>query len=100
MEKSILLNACNYAKEFKGNTVDIENRIITMPFSKGFTMDDISWFSEQGLIHWYINNGFNVSFDVHDVEYYTKATVTSRSLIYNKPHKAYLRNRLVATITW
>ena len=101
MNENTIQLAIKHASTFKGNTIDIENHIITIPFSAGRTEDDINELMESGsLCNWYIENGFNVSFEVRDVEYMTKATVTSRSLIYNKPRKAFLRNRLVATITW
>lgn len=99
MNENTIQLAIEYASKFKGYTIDIENHIITFPFSAGRTMDDISELMEYGC-KWYVDNGFEISFEIRDVEYMTKPTVSSRSLIYNKPRKAFLRNRLVATITW
>lgn len=101
MDDRNLSIACNYATFYKGYTIDIENHIITIPFSKDHTENDIPYIMQEGSIgKWYVDNGFNVSFEVRDVEYITKPIFEARSMTSYKGHKAYLRNRLVATITW
>lgn len=101
MNESVIMLAIEYAKKFKGYTVDTDNQIITIPFSAGRSIDDINDLMQPGtLCKWYIDNGFNISFEVCDVEYTTKPIFNTRSMTGYRGHKAFLRNRLVATITW
>lgn len=101
MKESIIMLAIEYAKNFKGFTVNTDKHIITIPFSAGRTKDDIPELMEAGsLCKWYVDNGFNISFEVRDVEYTTKPIFNTRSMTGYRGHTAYLRNRLVATITW
>lgn len=101
MDNTVLELAIKYASNFKGSFADTENHIITVPFSAGRTKDDIPELMQSGsLCNWYIENGFNLSFEVRDVEYTTKPTFNTRSMTSYRGHTAFLRNRLVATITW
>ena len=101
MKESIILLAINYAEKFKGYTINTDKKIITIPFSAGRSKDDIQELMQPGsLCNWYVENGFNVSFEVRDVEYTTKPIFNTRSMTGYRGHTAFLRNRLVATITW
>ena len=93
MDERTLNIAFAYAKLYKGHTIDTEKHVITFPFKSGITERDIPKIMKSGCIgKWYSDNGFNVEFTMKDVEY--KIDVGSI-------HKtSYLRNRLVATITW
>lgn len=93
MDNIILHLAIEYASRFKGYFVDTDKHIITFPFPSGKNTDDIPGLMQPGsLCNWYADNGFNVSFTEKDVEYTIKAGTINK--------QAYLRNRLVATITW
>ena len=101
MDQLTLSLAIEYAKKFRCNTIDIEKHIITIPFSPSVNESAIPvLMSGIGIGKWYADNGFNISFETRDVEYMTKPIFETRSMTSYKGHKAYLRNRLVATITW
>lgn len=90
--------AIKFANGFKGSVVDLNNHTIIIPFSKDSTEEDLM--SDGMLGKWFVDNGFDVSFEKKDVEYTTKDKFSTRSMNRTKGHSAYLRNRLVATITW
>lgn len=82
----------------KGTTIDKENHIITFVCCKGATR---TMLTEEGMLgDWFIKNGFGVTFEQRDVEYMTKGTFDCHSCTNYRGHKAYLRNRIVMTITW
>ena len=90
-----------FAKGFKGYTIDLDKHIITIPFSPYTEVEDLQG-RPYGFIPFAEDNGFTVTFETRDVPYMTKQP-WSRSLfddVRNKSHVAYLRNRLVATVTW
>jgi len=87
----------------KGTIVDKVNHRIEFVCCKGASE---SLLMTEGMLgDWYVKNGFNVSFEIKDVPYDTKARLRSGcrfgALGSNVPsHTAYLRNRTVMTITW
>lgn len=100
----IIKTAISYASSGdKGTIIDRDNHRIDFVCSKGVSE---SFIMEEGMLgDWYAKNGFDVSFDVKDVPYDTKARTKEGyrfgALGSNIPsHTAYLRNRLVMTITW
>ena len=99
LEADILKRAFEYAGGGdKGTTIDRENQVITYVCCKGATQRMLT---EEGMLgDWFIKNGFNVDFEVRDVEYVTKGTFDYHSVTNYRGHKAYLRNRTVMTITW
>jgi len=95
----VLKRAFEYAKcGDKGTTIDRENHVIVYVLCKGATIDGLC--DEGGLAHWFLINGFGVRLEVKDVEYTTKGTYDSHSCTSYRGHKAYLRDRIVMTITW
>ena len=93
---AILQQAITFAKGIKGSTVDLDNHIITIPFSS--TEQELM---EDGMLgSWFKNNGFDISFERRDVEYQTKGSFNTRSMTKYSGHTAILRNRLVMTATW
>ena len=101
--EEVLRKALELAFEFvvggdKGTTIDRENRAITYVCHKGVDKDMLM---QEGMLgDWFIKHGFNIDFEVRDVEYITKGTFDYHSLTNYRGHKAYLRNRTVMTITW
>ena len=95
---SVLNQAVDFARGFKGNTVDLYNHLIVIPFESGATVDDLM--SDGMLGAWFQDNGFDISFEVKDVQYITKGTFNPRSMTKYAGKVAYLRNRLVMTATW
>lgn len=96
---SVLDQAVKFAEDHKGGTVDLDNHIMTIPLSSGSVEDDLM--SEGMLGRWYEDNGFTVSFSTGDVEYITQPKWTNyRGWNQQSGHKAYLRNRLIMTVTW
>ena len=82
----------------KGTTIDKVNRVITYVCGKNVTA---SMLMEEGMLgDWFIKNGFKVAFERRDVEYTTKPTFDCHSCTTYRGHKAYLRDRIVMTITW
>lgn len=101
MDNRTLNIAFDIARRFKKHTIDEENHVITFPFSSGRTLDDVPEIMSDGCVgKWYADNGFSISFEVRDVEYTTKPIFNTRSMTGYRGHTAFLRNRLVATITW
>jgi hypothetical protein len=99
MTEQILKRAFEFAENGdKGTVIDRENRIITLVCCKGATKEMLM--EEWGLGYWFIQNGFNVEFEQRDIEYTTKGTFDCHSCTSYRGHKAYLRNRVVMTITW
>ena len=99
MDNKILSEAVQHAEVFKGAMIDKDGRQIIIPFSKGITQEDV--LSDTGLAKWYIDNGFNIAFTQGDYEYITKPQfINYRGAVIDKGHKALLRDRLIATITW
>ena len=99
MDKQIVAKAIEQIKVFKVADVDLDNKQMIIPFDKGITEEDVM--SECGLGQWFVDNGFDISFVVGDYEYTTKAKfINYRGLVMDKGHKAFLRNRLIATVTW
>lgn len=94
----ILNQVVNFVEGFKGSTVDLSNHVIMIPFRSDATIDEIM--SEGMLGDWFVSNGFDVSFEVKDVQYITKGEFNARSMTKYKGRVAYLRDRLVMTVTW
>ena len=94
--------AIKFAESDKGHThplIDLENRIIKIPFGSSTTEADLM--SEGMLGDWFKNHGFNVSFEKGDYEYTTQGEwINRRAWTRTAPKKAYLRNRLIMVITW
>lgn len=90
--------AVKFAKDHKGSTIDLNNHKIVIPFSKDSTEEDLM--SEGMLGKWFIDNGFNIEFTRGDMEYNTQDKFNSRSMNRTRGQKAYLRDRLIGTITW
>lgn len=78
--------------------LDYDNDILEIPCSAGITEDEML---EDGMLgDWFKQKGFNVSFRKDDFEYTTKPTwINYRGSVQSKGHTAYLRNRLIMTIT-
>ena len=95
---SVLDQAVKFAEGFKGATIDVDNHLIVIPFSSNSSEDELM--SEGMLGKWYVDHGFDISFNRGDLEYQTKGEFNSRSMTKYRGHKANLRNRLIATITW
>ena len=87
----------------KGSIIDIPNHRMEIVWYKGATEDKIM---EEGCMgDWLKQRGFNLSFEVKDVPYTTQSRTREGcrfgALGSNIPaHTAYLRNRLVMTVTW
>ena len=82
----------------KGSVFDIPNHRMEIVWYKGATEDKIM---EEGCMgDWLRQRGFNLSFEVKDVPYTTKPTYDAHSATNYRGHTAYLRNRLVMTVTW
>ena len=82
----------------KGTVIDRENKIITLVCCKGATERMLM---EEGMLgHWLVMHGFALRLERRDVEYMTKGTFDCHSCTSYRGHKAYLRNRVVMTITW
>jgi len=94
----ILWQAYNHVKPFKGATFDDENHKIIIPFPKGTTEEELM--SDGMLGKWFVDNGFDISFETGDYEYATKGEFNPRSMTKYKGRQAFLRDRLIATITW
>lgn len=86
----------SYKKQF---TYDEQARRIRVVMPKNIEESDIM---DDGMIgSWLVEHGFEVSFEKGDWEYTTNPTViNSRGMYSQKGHKAYLRNRVIMTITW
>ena len=98
VSKDIITKAVEFAEDFKGATIDLENHMITIPFASGVTEELVM---EPGMLgDQFVQNGFDASFEINDVEYETKPEMNYRSMTRTKGHKAYLRNRLIGTFTW
>ena len=82
----------------KGTTIDKVNRVITYVCDKHVTVSMLM--DDEMLGDWFVKNGFKVAFERRDVEYITKGTYDSHSCTSYRGHKAYLRDRIVMTITW
>ena len=99
MNSTILNKAIYHAEEIKHSKIDTENHIIEIPFGSSVTKEDL--LSEGMLGEWYKNNGFDISFRKGDYEYQTKGNwLNYRARTRSKGHTAYLRNRLILTVTW
>ena len=85
-------------KTRKYYNLDYDRNILEMPCSAGITESDM--LAEGMLGDWFKQKGFNVSFRKGDFEYTTKPTwINYRGSVQSKGHTAYLRNRLIMTIT-
>ena len=95
----VIQKAVDFASDFKGSQVDLQNHVIIIPFSPGISEEFVM---EPGMLgRWFADNGFNVEFSKGDVEYTTKPEWTNyRGLERSKGHKAFLRNRLIGKFTW
>lgn len=99
ISNDVVSKAIKFADDFRGSQVDLENHSIVIPFHPGATEEELM--SEGMLGAWFVDNGFNISFGYGDCAYTTKPTWTNcRGWVRAKGHTAYLRNRLIATITW
>ena len=98
ISKDILQKAIGFAESNKRSKIDLQNHIIQIPASAGVTEDLLM---EDGMLgKWFVDNGFDVSFEVGDFEYTTKGEFNVRSMRKSRGHTAYLRNRTIMTITW
>ena len=95
----IISQAENLIKSLKGSYVDRENHEIVVVFPPHATKEQVM---DEGMLgKWFVDHGFDVSFEVKDVEYQTQGEWTNyRGWVREKPHTAYLRNRLVLTARW
>lgn len=95
----VINEALDFVKGKKGVSIDLNLHRIEYPIDKGLTEED---FMSPGMLgRWFEDNGFNVTFKRSDVEYTTKDSwMNYRGSVRSKGHKAYLRDRLVAEITW
>ena len=99
ISNEVLYKAYAFVKGFKGSQIDVENNIFVFAFDKGVTEEDVM--ADGMLGKWFVDNGFNVSFEVRDFAYDTKGGwINYRGAVKGSGRVAYLRNRLVATITW
>ena len=97
--KEVIEQAVEFAKGFKGNRIDTEEHMIIIPFGKDTTEEEVM--GEGMLGKWFADNGFDITFSTGDIEYMTKGGWMNYSgWVKESGHKAYLRNRLIATITW
>lgn len=94
-----LKQAVEFAKSFKGYQIDESNHIIVIPLARGLSKET---FMKSGMIgDWFLQNGFDISWSHGDVEYITQPEWrNSRGWNRASGHKAYLRDRDIATITW
>ena len=98
MSGEILWQAYTHVKPLKGATFDDKNHKIVIPFPKGTTEEELM--SDGMLGKWFVDNGFDISFETGDYEYTTKGEFNTRSMIKYKGRQAFLRDRLIATVTW
>ena len=82
----------------KGTVIDRENRVITLVCCKGAT--ERMLMEEWAIGYWFAVHGFGIRLERRDVEYITKPTFDCHSCTSYRGHKAYLRDRVVMTITW
>ena len=94
----VIKKAVDFAKDRKGSKIDLDNHVIVIPFSKDITEDDLM--SDGMLGKWFTDNGFKIEFSRGDVDYTTQDKFNSRSMNRTRGQKAYLRDRLIGTITW
>ena len=99
MNQNTLNEAIDFVKNRKGVSIDIENKVIVVPFSSDMSEEVLMG---KGMIgEWFEQNGFNISFERRDVEYTTKPRwINRKGMSMSDGHKAFLRNRLVMTATW
>lgn len=98
ISNDVLKQAIAFAEDFKGHNIDLDNHIITIPFSS--TSTEELPMSDGMLGRWFQENGFDISFHRGDVEYTTNGNFNVRSMRKERGRTAYLRNRLIATVTW
>lgn len=99
ISQEVLNEAVAHAEGFQGAVIDKDNQKIIIPFPKSMTEDILM---QEGMLgNWYSSHGFDISFTVGDFEYTTKDSWNNyRAMTRHKGHKAFLRNRTIATITW
>ena len=85
-------------KSRKYYNLDYDNNVLEIPLSTGITEEEML---EPGMLgDWFKQKGFNVSFHTGDFEYTTKPTwINYRGSVQSKGHTAFLRNRLIMTVT-
>ena len=94
-----ITDAINISKRFKGAKVDIDSRTIILPCSKGITEEELLWDGMLGK--YFMDCGFNVSFETMDIEYTTKGKwINYTGCVFEKGHTAWLRNRLCMILKW
>lgn len=98
VSQQAIKKAVEFAESHKGSVIDLDGHKIVIPFSKDSTEEDLM--SDGMLGKWFIDNGFDISFEKRDVEYVTKDKFSVRGMNRTKGHKANLKDRLVGTITW
>lgn len=86
----------SFKKQF---TYDEQAHQIRVVMPKNAEESDIM---DDGMIgSWLVEHDFEVSLERGDWEYMTNTTALNRrAATYQKGHKAYLRNRIIMTITW
>ena len=84
--------------DFPHRIVDALNRTMIVPMHKGSSEEALC--GEHGLVTWLVDNGFNVEMKRGDFEYITKGDFNTRAMRRTNVHKAYLRDRVILTITW
>lgn len=85
-------------KSRKYYNLDYDNNVLELPLSVGITEEEMM---EPGMLgDWFKQKGFNVSFRTGDFGYTTKPTwINYRGSVQSKGHTAFLRNRLIMTVT-
>lgn len=99
ISNDILKQAIQFAEGFKCCKIDRDNHIIIIPLDANMSYET---FMKPGMIgDWFLQNGFDIEWSHGDVEYTTQPEWrNSRGWNRDSGHKAYLRNRDIATITW
>ena len=99
IEESTIRSAIDFANGFRGSEINLEERRIVIPFSRGVDQEELM---QEGMLgKWFSDNGFNISFRTGDVEYTTQDSWMSyKGAIRQRGRRANLRNRLIMTATW
>ena len=98
ISRDVLNQAIEFVEQNPHSEIDLPNKTLRMVFDSKSTAEDLM---EPGMFgDWFVKHGFNVDFEKRDVEYMTKDRWVNWYKGSTPGHKAYLRNRLVMTITW
>lgn len=97
--KEILKQAIAFAESNKRSFIDLDNHVIVIPLDRGLSK---AVYMQEGMLgDWFEKNGFSISWSHGDYEYNTQSDWRN-SYGWNRSsgHKAILRDRDIATITW